>query len=120
MQLRRDHAAPRRASAPRQSQGRDSVDSGLLLAELQLPRLADELFSEGVVRLVLDELEAHALVDAAGGGEHPLGPERDLAVARLACKAQSFLDQAGADAEAARLGLDQEEAQPRDLVRVPH
>src|SRR5215813_435402 len=92
----------------------------LLLAQLQLPRLADELFPEGVVALLLDELEAHPLVNAAGGGEHALGPERDLAVARLARKAQRLLDQPGADAEPARLGLDQEQAQPRDLLCVLH
>src|SRR5262249_59204494 len=68
----------------------------------------------------MQKLKAHALVDAAGGGEHAVGPERDLAVARLARKAQSLLDQSGADAEPAGLGLDQEEAQPRDLIRVPH
>src|SRR6516162_6202807 len=68
----------------------------------------------------MDELEAGALVDAAGGGEHALGPERDLAVARIARKAQSLLDQPGADAEPARLGLDQQEAQPRDILRFPH
>src|SRR5262245_53906927 len=92
----------------------------LLLAQLQLPRLADEPFPEGIVALLLDELKAHPLIDAAGGGEHALGPERDLAVARLARKAQRLLDQSGADAEPARLGLDQEEAQPRDLLCVPH
>src|SRR3984893_2286784 len=68
----------------------------------------------------MDECKAGALVDAAGGGEHALGPERDLAVARLACKAHSLLDQSGADTEPARLGLDQKEAQPRDLLRFPH
>src|SRR5258708_19637889 len=68
----------------------------------------------------MDERKAGALVDAAGAGEHALGPECDLAVARFARKAQSLLDQPGADAEPARLGLDQKEAQPRDLRRFPH
>src|SRR5262245_62941775 len=92
----------------------------LLLAQLQLPRLSDELFPESIVALLLDELKARALIDAAGGGEHALGPQRDLAVARLARKAQRLLHQSGADAEPARLGLDQEKAQPRDLLCVPH
>ena len=43
------------------------MDAALLRAQLQLPRLADELFAEGVVRLSMDELKAGALVDAAGG-----------------------------------------------------
>ena len=38
----------------------------------------------------VDEPEAGPLVDAAGGGEHAVGPQRDLAVARLARKAQGI------------------------------
>src|SRR5204862_2895325 len=69
---------------------------------------------------LLRELEAGALVDAAGGGEHGVGPQRQLAVARLACKAHRLLDQSGADAEATCSRLDQEEPQPRDFIRFPH
>src|SRR5258708_19724578 len=67
--------------------------------------------AEAGMRLVAQAAEAGALVDVAGGDEDALRPQRDLAIARLAGEADAFIDQPCADAEAARLGLDQQQAQ---------
>src|SRR6266480_169345 len=94
--------------------------AALLLVQFEVPRLGAELLAEHVVRPLMGELEAGLLVDAAGGGEHAVGPQRHLAVARLARKAHHLLDQSAADAKAACPRLDQEEPQPRDFIRLPH
>src|SRR5262249_53062254 len=107
---RRNRASSRVSPHPQDPADTLALSWALPLAQPQLPRLADELFAGGVVRLLFDATRRSADLDAAGGGEHALGPERDLAVARLARKAHSLLDQSGADAEPARLRLNQKEA----------
>src|SRR6266446_525292 len=79
-------------------------------SQLQVPGLAHQALAEARVRLAVDELEARSLVDAAGGGEHAVSPERDLAVAGRARKSYAFVDQPRADAEPARSRFHQQEA----------
>ncbi|CAM5238416.1 hypothetical protein SGLAM104S_09368 [Streptomyces glaucescens] len=50
-------------------------------AQIQPPVLPDEILTEGAVRLLGDEHEAVPLVDPAGGGEHVVRPQDQLAVA---------------------------------------
>src|SRR6266511_5078074 len=88
-----------------------SPDACSAQVEIEIPVLADQLLAELIVLPAADQLEAGLLVDVAGGDEHAVGPERDLAVARVAREAHAFLDQPRADAEPARLRLDQQEAQ---------
>jgi len=44
--------------------------------QIEVPMLANQIFAEGMVPLFRDQLEAGGLVEAAGGGEHVVGPER--------------------------------------------
>src|SRR5215212_2149833 len=73
---------------------------------------------EGVVRFLLDEPKAHPLVDAAGGVEHVVRPERDLLVAGPSGEANAFFHQAAPDAKPACLRLDEQKSQPGDLLRL--
>src|SRR5260370_41969478 len=72
------------------------------------------------MRPLMGEPEARPLVDAAGRGQHAVGPQGDFAIVRLVRKTQRLLDQSGADAEPASFRFDQQKPQPRDLVRFPH
>ena len=94
--------------------------SASLLVQFEVPRLGAEVLAEHVVRPLIRQFETGSLVDAAGSGEDRVGPQRQLAVAHLACKAHRLLDQSGADAEAACPRLDQKEPQPSDFIRLPH
>ena len=68
-----------------------------------------------VVSLV-GQAEAGALVDPPGVLENVVGPEGDALVARSAGEANALLDETGADAHAAGVGLDQKEAELGDLL----
>src|SRR5439155_12995969 len=79
--------------------------------QLLRPVLADEVATEAVVRFGADEGEPRPLVDPPSAGQHVVRPERQLAVAGGAREAQALLDEARADAQAARRRLDEEQAQ---------
>ena len=69
----------------------------------QVPRFGDEAgAAEAVVRLAADTAEAGLPVEAPGRREVGLRPQRDPAVAGGPREADAFVDQAAADAEAAR------------------
>src|SRR6266566_6070163 len=76
--------------------------------------------AEAVVLLLLDERVSRVLVDASSGMEHAVGPEHDLAVARLAGEARALIHESRADAEAARLRVDEQEPQLRDSAGLLH
>src|SRR5581483_11826755 len=57
------------------------------------------------------------LVDRARGMEDVVGPKDDLAVAGAAGEGDALLDQALADAEAARLGIDDQKPELRHCRR---
>src|ERR1700751_5886740 len=61
----------------------------------------------------VDELESGLLIDAMGGDEYALRPERDSAVSDRAREANAFVDESFAEAESARSGLDEEQTQLR-------
>ena len=87
------------------------------ISEHEPPGLRDLPRAEHLGRpLRRDQLEAAALVDAAGGLELALRPERQLAVADGAGEADALLDQLRADLQAARRGVDDQEAQLCDAV----
>src|SRR2546422_11714661 len=69
------------------------------------------------MRLFLRQVEAGLFVDAAGGMQHVVGPQREPAVARLAGEAHAFRHEALPDTEPARPGLDEEQAQLGDRLR---
>jgi hypothetical protein len=73
--------------------------------------LADEVLSEAVVRLFVDEFESRLLIDAVGSGENALRPERDFGVSGGARKADTFVNKNLAEAEATGGGIDIEQAQ---------
>ena len=68
------------------------------------------------MRLLPHHAEAGALVDRAGAGEDALRPQRDAAVAGRAREADALVHQTPADAQAARLRLDQQQAQLCDVL----
>src|SRR4029077_21233584 len=99
-----------RSPRPRRRARRGSAQCGL-------PRFAHELAAEASVLLVVDPPESGRLIEAPGGAQHAVGPQRDRPVARLAGEAHALGHQALADAEPARLRLDQEQTQLRHRAR---
>src|SRR5215510_4880785 len=86
----------------------------------QIPVLADHVLAEASALLARAEAKARLLVDVSRGGEHAVGPQRYSPIAAGAREGDAFSGQAPADAEPARGRLDQQEAQPGDLVGVLH
>src|ERR1700694_699422 len=82
-----------------------------MLGELQLPVFARQIIAEAAVRFLSDQLEPALPVDVARRREIRLRPQRELPVALRAREGDAFVDQALADAPAARLRLDQKQAQ---------
>src|SRR5262249_34573678 len=98
-----------------------SQPAGSAWPQIQLPRLAHQVLAEAAVRLRLDEAVAGGLVDTPRARQDAVGPQHDAGVAGGAREQTALLDQAGADAEAARGGLHVEQAQlGRRLVRPAH
>src|SRR5215471_10335871 len=85
----------------------------------ELPRLLGQFPAEGVMPSAPDQPEARGLVDPPGRHQDALRPERDLAVADLACEAHALVDEPDADAEAARLRIDDEQPQLGHRARLP-
>src|SRR5260370_66996 len=79
---------------------------------------ADGVVAEAPVRLLVDQAEAGGLVDAPGGAQHAVGPQRELPVAGVPREAHALVHEARADAEPARLRLDQQQPQLGDGLRV--
>jgi hypothetical protein len=73
----------------------------------QLPGLTYQIMPKAMVRLLIDELEAHRFVDAAGGVQHVIRPQRDLSVADPSCEADAFFHQSAADTKPACFWLDE-------------
>src|SRR6266702_3047802 len=74
----------------------------------QLPGLPDQLRAEHAVLFLLDEAKAGPLIDMARGVQHVVGPQRQRFVSGLSREPHAFLDQPRADAEPARMRLDQQ------------
>src|SRR5262245_24481657 len=81
------------------------------VSQLQLPGLADQVVTEAMVALLVNQPEPRGLVDAPRRHEHAVGPERHLAVAHLPREAHALGAEARADTETARAGLDEQETQ---------
>src|SRR5256886_17287597 len=81
--------------------------------QLERPGLRDKRLAETVVPLLAHDPKPGRLVQPPGGGELALGPEHELAVARLAGAAHAFVHQARAEARPPRLRLPPQHAQPR-------
>jgi len=75
--------------------------------------------AEAAVPLLGDQGEPRRLVDAPRRHQYVVGPQRDPAIADAPREADAFVDQTSADAETARCGLDQQQAQLGDLVGLP-
>src|SRR5262249_43589197 len=86
--------------------------------QLHIPVLADDLLAEAAARLARGQAKAGLRVDMTRRGEHAMRPERHTPIAAFAREADAFVGQPFADAKTARRGLDQQEAQARDLVGV--
>src|SRR2546430_4143085 len=67
--------------------------------------------AEAVVALLAPDAEPRCLVRVSGRAQLARGPERDLAVARLAREAHALAHEAGPEARATRLRLHQQQAQ---------
>src|SRR5262249_41777872 len=81
------------------------------LSEGQLPRLADQIVAEAVVRLLGDEGEPLLLINMPRFGEHTVCPEHKFPVAATPRETNALLDEPGAQSQAARLRLDQQQAE---------
>src|SRR5262245_26840414 len=95
--------APRQGSRSGRAIGRPS--------QAQVPPPTDQGMSEAPVAFSMDEPEPGGRVDVSRRVEHAVGPERDLPVPDLRGEADTLAHQTRADAEAARLRLDQQEPQ---------
>src|SRR5205814_4309460 len=83
----------RRSPSPRMRTGGQGVRT-----QLERPGLRDERLAETVVPLLAHDPKPGRLVQPPGGGELALGPEHELAVARLAGEALAFVHLARAEA----------------------
>src|SRR5215208_3834029 len=70
-------------------------------SEFQFPGLADEVASERVVRLRLDQAESRPFVNPPRRVQDIVGPERDPAVPRLARETDALVDELAADTKPA-------------------
>src|SRR5829696_3021633 len=85
----------------------------------QLPGLSYQIMPEAMMRLLVDEPEAHRFVDAAGGGKHVIRLQGDLSVAGLSGEADTFFHQAAADAKPAYFRIVEEMSLLRHILRLP-
>src|SRR5437867_12623596 len=69
--------------------------------------------------LAFDELKPRALVDATRPDEDIVRPKGELAISRSARETDALVDESRANAEAARLRLDEQEAKLRDGLGLP-
>src|SRR5207247_1247144 len=69
--------------------------------------------------LAFDELKPRALVDATRRDEDVVRPKGELAIPCCARETDAFGDESRANAEAARLRLDEQEAKFRDGLGLP-
>lgn len=76
--------------------------------KIKIPSFCDKVETEAVMRFAADSPKSGGFVDAAGGIEMALRPERDFLVAGLARETDAFVHEAAADAEAARARFDVE------------
>src|ERR1700737_840562 len=84
----------------------------------QFPELPDKVAPEAAVWLLTHQAKGGGLVDMAGSAQHVVGPQRDLAIAPLAGKADALGDEPAADPEPPRRGLDIEQTQFGLLVAL--
>src|SRR5256885_9606570 len=69
--------------------------------------------------VAFDELKPRALVDATRRDEDVVRPKGELAISRCARETDALVDESRANAEAARLRLDEQEAKFRDGLGLP-
>ena len=125
LQLRRDHAAARRASAPAQGQGRDGVSAPAVGRASQSYSAKSQCslttsWPQLLRALARRQREAGALVDVRAAVSTLCVHSVIAAVAALAREANAFVGQPRADAEPARRRLDQQQPQPGDLGGILH
>src|SRR5204863_5167966 len=77
--------------------------------EGQVPGLADQVVAERAMRFFIYTLEARISIDVRGGLKVLLGPQGNLAITGLACEADTLVDEALAETQAARGGLDEQQ-----------
>src|SRR6266568_1056733 len=88
--------------------------------QVDVPGLADEIDAEGVVRLGGRAFESRMRVNAARREQVGLRPQRHGLVARLLRETQALVHQPLADSKAARLRVDDEQAQLGDRIGLLH
>src|SRR5215208_4766143 len=93
--------------------------SGFAGRKVERPVLAYEVVAERVVLFFGDEAEPLGDIDLARRVQDVVRPERQLRIAGLPREADALAHQPSAEPEPARLRLDIEEPQLRDLVRLP-
>jgi hypothetical protein len=112
--------APREARYRWRWPGRSTRRGPALGLERKLPVLSHERLPETAVALALYQAEAGPLVQMARFHQHIVGPQGERPVASLARGVDAGLDQSGPQAVASSPGLDQQEPEPRDLLRRRH
>src|SRR3954471_13785724 len=90
------------------------------ILKIALPGFADEIDAERVMRLFGDPFESGLGVNAARRQKIALRPQRHAPISGLSRKAQAFVDEALAQAQPARLRIDDEQTELRDLVGLLH
>src|SRR2546430_13203567 len=89
-------------------------------SQFQFPGFADQVLAETAVRLGGDQLESGFLIDFAGGDRDARGPERDPPIAAGFGERDAFGDQPMAQPLATPGRVDQQQAQLRYVIGVPH
>ena len=113
--LRRPKAKARRHEAVRLADGRDAGSLQLQIPDTRRPRPGPSYCCVSL----RGQREAGLLIDAARGGKDAVRPQRDRLVAGLTREADAFVDEPRAEAEAARLRIDQQQPQARDARSCP-
>src|SRR5262249_14420221 len=80
--------------------------------------LGDDVFTPAMPGLARCQLEPGALIDMPRSGKHAVRPQGDFCVAFGSREAHALMDKPCAEAESARLWIDEQQAEARDVGLV--
>src|SRR5215469_16211783 len=70
------------------------------------------------MRFLANQAKTRRLIDAAGGDQHVVGPQRDFAITDPAGRAETFADKSASNAEPSSLRLDIQQTQFGDFFAI--
>ncbi len=90
----------------------------ILAVEIELIGLADQVDSEAVVRFLRDQFETTFEVKLSSRGERMVGPQSHELITGARGELEAPVDQRAAEVVAARVGVDEQDAQERGVLTV--